>query len=365
MSQAPVRASKPGGLDPNGMRRAFAFAAALVGGIAALFIFWQAAHALLLIFAGILFGVLLDACIRGLRVILPLPRGWLLAILCCLLVAALGLLLLWGAVYLVQEFERLMRTLEEQIGNLRVLASDIGLRFDTNGGNGDELGRLLMEHAGGVLGPATTAVFSVAGIVVSAAIVVIVGVFAAANPQAHRDAILRLLPVDRRARVRETLDEVGSVLRWWLVGQLVAMVAIAATVAVALWLLGVPAAIVLGLQAGLLAFIPYFGPFLAGVPIGLAAMTLGLWLLAITLLVYSAIQIVEGYWMTPLIHQQAVALPPLLTISGLLVMGTLFGIGGVVLSTPLLAALRVMVLRLYVEDVLERPKNGHVQEPAE
>lgn len=211
-----------------------------------------------------------------------------------------------------------------------------------------------MSHAGSAIGPATTALSTLVSGLVNAAIVVIIGAFTAANPAYYRDAVVRLLPLGWRARVAGTLDEVGSALRWWLLGQLAAMVLIAVTVALALWLLAVPGALLLGLQAGIFAFIPYFGPLIAGVPIALSALPMGLALLALTIFVYSVIQVVEGYWLTPLIQERAVDLPPLLTIAGLLLMGALFGMGGIILATPLIAAGRVLVLRLYIEGYLEQ-----------
>jgi predicted PurR-regulated permease PerM len=73
-----------------------------------------------------------------------------------------------------------------------------------------------------------------------------------------------------------------------------------------------------------------------------------LWLSTV-MLIYTGIQIIEGYLLTSLIHQRAVSLPPLLTLSAMLVLGALFGIAGVILSTPLVAATRVAVLRLHVD----------------
>jgi predicted PurR-regulated permease PerM len=143
------------------------------------------------------------------------------------------------------------------------------------------------------------------------------------------------------------------VLRWWLAGQLVAMMLIGVSVATLLWVLGVPGALFLGIQAGVLGFIPYLGPLVAAIPIALAVMPMGVFWLTTILLLYATIQIIEGYLLTPLIHQQAVSLPPLLTLSSLLVMGALFGLPGVILSTPLIAAGRVAVLRLYIERWLE------------
>ena len=57
-------------------RRAVEIAAITVGLVAATFLLWRTAEAILLIFAGLLFGVFLDACVRGLEQVLPLGLGW-------------------------------------------------------------------------------------------------------------------------------------------------------------------------------------------------------------------------------------------------------------------------------------------------
>jgi predicted PurR-regulated permease PerM len=338
----------------SSVRRTAVIISMTAAALIVLLILWVAHRAFLLIFAGILFGALLDACVRGLRLIVPLGRAWLLAITCVVLVAFVALLILWGGVSLVQEFDYLRRVLNEQVTNLRERAVDLGILLDENGKDGAGLSGFLSGHAGAILGPATTAVSTALGAMVNATIIAVAGIFVAADPGFYRDALVRFVPVDKRARVSETLDEMGVVLRWWLLGQLVAMVLIGVSVAVALSLLGVPGALLLALQAALLSFIPYLGPLLAGIPIALAAIPMGMFLLAMTLLAYAVIQTVEGYLLTPLIHKQAVDLPPLLTLGALLVMGSLFGVGGIILSTPLIAIGRIAVLRLYFEDWLEK-----------
>lgn len=326
----------------------------VLGGAVLMFVVWVASDAILLIFAGLLVGVLLDACVRGLRTILPFTRGWLLAIAGGTLASIAVILVLWGTLVLAEEIQNLRTVLEKQVEAVTRWATQVGLSVDQDGRSSQDFGSWIMSHAGSAIGPATTALSTLVSGLVNAAIVVIIGAFTAANPAYYRDAVVRLLPLGWRARVAGTLDEVGSALRWWLLGQLAAMVLIAVTVALALWLLAVPGALLLGLQAGIFAFIPYFGPLIAGVPIALSALPMGLALLALTIFVYSVIQVVEGYWLTPLIQERAVDLPPLLTIAGLLLMGALFGMGGIILATPLIAAGRVLVLRLYIEGYLEQ-----------
>jgi len=75
----------------------------LLAGVAAvigLFVLWMAANAILIVFAGVLIGVLLDACVRGVGYLLPLSRVWLLTIVCVAVLASLSLLLLTGGIYI-------------------------------------------------------------------------------------------------------------------------------------------------------------------------------------------------------------------------------------------------------------------------
>ena len=78
-------------------------------------------------------------------------------------------------------------------------------------------------------------------------------------PETHRRGVLALIPRERRERVGEVLDEMAAALRWWLVRQLAAVVLIALTTWAGLWLIGMPGALLLGLQAGLVNFIPTSG----------------------------------------------------------------------------------------------------------
>lgn len=105
---------------------------------------------------------------------------------------------------------------------------------------------------------------------------------------------------------------------------------------------------------------PNFGPVVAAVPAVLLGLLSGpgtaLWVLGL----YTAIQIVESYVVTPLVQERTVSLPPGLTITAQVILGATSGVLGLALATPLLATGLVLVRRLYVEDVLgdaphERP----------
>ncbi len=154
------------------------------------------------------------------------------------------------------------------------------------------------------------------------------------------------------------LDGAGETLRHWLFGQLLTMTAIFLFTWAGLAFLGIGGALILGLQAGLLAFVPTVGPLVAGLVILLAALASGPKALLGALGVYLAVQCLESYGLTPFIQKRALDIPPATIFAGQLVLGVIFGLWGIALALPLLAVIKVLLEQLYVEDTLgEHP--GH------
>nr|MBA2771391.1 AI-2E family transporter [Sphingomonas sp.] len=116
---------------------------------------------------------------------------------------------------------------------------------------------------------------------------------------------------------------------------------------------GVPSALVLGLLAGLLEFIPFAGPALAAVPAILLALAVSPDLALWVLLLYIGVQQVEGAVVQPLVQQYAVDLPGVVLLFSLIAFGTLFGALGVLLAAPLAVVTYVLVKRLYVREALD------------
>jgi predicted PurR-regulated permease PerM len=119
-----------------------------------------------------------------------------------------------------------------------------------------------------------------------------------------------------------------------------------------LMLIGMPLALFLALQAGLLAFIPIIGPVIAGIVIVLvglsSSMTMGLYGLG----AYLVIQLVESNLLMPVVQERAVRLPPAFTLGFQLLFGYLFGFLGLALAVPIAAVGKVFVQELYVKDRL-------------
>lgn len=192
---------------------------------------------------------------------------------------------------------------------------------------------------------------SVANIFSFLVVILIATIFTVAWPAPLVNGFVALWPADRRGRVREILVELYQTVQRWFLGQLTSMAMIGLLFTVALFLIGIPFALLLGILSGLLAFIPFVGPFISIIPPILLALAqdpiLALWVL----LAYAVVQFIEGNVIQPVVMNRAVSLHPTVIVFALLVMGTLFGFVGLLLAIPLIAALQVLVRELWIESM--------------
>ena len=189
----------------------------------------------------------------------------------------------------------------------------------------------------------------VANVVSLAVVVLISTIFAVARPAPLVNGFVVLFPAGRRERVREILEKMYKNVQRWFLGQLASMTIIGLLFTIALSVIGVPFALLLGILSGLLAFIPFIGPAISVIPPILLALAQepisALWVI----LAYAGVQFVEGNIVQPVVMSRAVSLHPVIIVFALLIMGTLFGFIGVLLAIPLVAALHVLVHELWVK----------------
>lgn len=336
-----------------GRRSPFAIGFSLLAVGVILALVWKTAAGLLLIFAGVLFASLLDAATRALGMVLPLKRGWRLAIVIVLFTVLCGASLSAGLQKLPGQTRLLFSVMETQLGVVQqhLLSYGVDLLGPEDGRNfaqwlfSDQ--SRLFSHAQIVLGGASSVLANVL-------VVLFLGIFFALDPAGYRESLVVLVSPAHRPRVRAALDEMGGIMRLWFAGLVVRVVLMTLAVWIVLYLLGLPSPFLLGLQAGVSNFLPYFGPILAGIPIGLVAMPYGSSMLLWTVILYTIVQSVEGYVIGPLIQRRAVETPPAWTLVALVLLGALFGVLGIALAMPLVAILRVAVVRFYVEGYLEQ-----------
>jgi predicted PurR-regulated permease PerM len=183
-------------------------------------------------------------------------------------------------------------------------------------------------------------------------LIIFLSIYIATDPDLYHRGLMHLFPHRARQRAGEVLSAMATMLRKWLVTQLIAMAVIGTVTTILLLALKVKAAFALGLLAGLFEFIPTVGPILSAVP----AIAMGfldspekaLWVT----LAYVLIQFAENHLLIPLLMKGGVDVPPVLTIMSQAMMALLFGFLGLMTAVPLTAATLVAVKMLYVEGVV-------------
>jgi predicted PurR-regulated permease PerM len=183
-------------------------------------------------------------------------------------------------------------------------------------------------------------------------IMVISGGYLAAQPGLYRRGLIWLFPPSKHARAAEIFDGIGEALRLWLIGQLVEMVLIGALSTFAVWLIGVPSPLALGVIAAVGEFIPYVGPLLAGIPAILVAITISTEAALWTLFAYLVIHQIEGQIVAPLIQRHMVAIPPAVMLLGIAAITYLFGLLAIIFAAPIAVVVFAAVNLIYVRDTL-------------
>lgn len=203
-----------------------------------------------------------------------------------------------------------------------------------------------VNRAKSILGTVFKSTFGVLGDVY---VVLFMGIFFTVSPDVYTKGIVALIPQKGKKKGRDLLDKLNENLLKWLKGKFFAMFVVFVLTAVGLAILGIPLWLVLAIIAGLLNFIPNFGPIIAMVPAALVALLVSPTTAAIVAGMYLLIQVIESNFITPLVQQKLVSIPPALIIIAQLLISPLTGGWGLVLATPLMLILMTLIQELYTD----------------
>jgi predicted PurR-regulated permease PerM len=340
-----------------------------VGGIgvvafAAMLLFtWYYAATLFLIFAGMLLGVALNAMTNMLGRVVNLAHSLRLTIVCLVLAGLLSGVVFLGGASIAQQATVLSDTIKSQLVGVKAFLERNGI--DTSY---FELGNPNASAASSTQatpGPAPThnlpsagAIASSGGAIVSQTLKLLLGTVSAvgnffivlflgltfsAQPSVYRKGLLFLAPARHRARTTAIVDRIGETLERWLIAQIITMFAVFVVTWIGLAIIGVQSSFILGIQAGLLAFIPTVGALLAGLIVVIASLASGWVAAASAFVLFLGVHAMESYILTPIIQRHALDIPPATLFAFQILLGVVFGIWGLALALPLMAIVKVMI----------------------
>nr|WP_118858560.1 AI-2E family transporter [Sphingomonas mesophila] len=297
------------------------------------------AQPIMLIIGGLVFAVILDGGTRLLGRVLPIGRGWRLAIVTLAGFGFIGWVVYYAGTTLAAQAEALQAVITQQSEKLIEWARSMG--FIKQGERFDLMGQVL-----GGAGRLTSAVSTAIGAVTSLLMIVVIGIFVAVEPKLYDRGVAWMLPMEHRARFYDISDRVGYTLRRLMAGRLLGMFVEGVGTWLLLWLAGVPMAALLGLLTGLLAFIPNIGAVVSGVLMVAVGFSAGSEQGFYAIAIYFIVQNVDGYLIMPYVARKTVDLAPALVLAAQLIFGALFGILGLFLADPIVAAIKTTLQEL-------------------
>ena len=338
-----------------------------VGGIAttafaSLLLFaWSFAAALFLIFAGMLLGVTLNALTHQLGRILKAPHWLRLAIVCLVLAGLLAGVIFLGGTTIAQQAAALSDTIKSQLVNVKAFLDRNGIDtsyFDlanpSQGHSGSAAPGTNQPHnlpnpgelassGGAIVSQTWKLLLGTLSAVGNFFIVLFLGLTFAAQPSVYRNGLLYLAPAKHRARATIIIDRISETLERWLTAQMVVMLAVFAVTWLGLAIIGIPGSFILGIQAGLLSFIPTIGAIVAGLIVVLASLASGWVAAGSALVLFLGVHALESYILTPILQRQALDIPPATLFAVQILLGIVFGIWGISLALPLMAIVKVLI----------------------
>lgn len=311
-----------------------------LGLASALFLAWHLSGALLLIVGGLVFGAFLDLVSRWIGKLWNGPRWLRLTIVMLLFIGAVVGFLALAGLQLAEQAGELSRTLDEQIRRLSSFLERFGIASIAGNERGGPLAGIASQLIGS-FGKLTQALGTAAGAIGSFILIMVLGIYIAAEPRLYERGLEWLAPMHRRRSLAALVDKLAETLRRWTLGRLIAMLFEGVFTTTALLIAGVPLAPLLGLLSGILAFIPNIGAFISGTLIVLVGFSASVETGIAALVVYLVLQFVEGNFITPFVERRVVDIAPAVTLGAQLLFGALFGLLGVALAVPIVAMVKV------------------------
>jgi predicted PurR-regulated permease PerM len=357
----------------NDLAWAISVGGAGVVAFAALLLFtWYFAATLFLIFSGMLLGVALNAMTNMLGRVIRLPHSLRLTIVCLVLAGLLSGVIFLGGATIAQQATVLSNTIKSQLTNVKAFLEkngvdtsyfDLGNAAPTTTASPTQAtpaaptphnlpsAGTLASSGGAIVSQTLKLLLGTVSAVGNFFIVLFLGLAFAVQPSVYRNGLLFMVPAKHRARATIIVDRIGWTLERWLIAQILTMAAVFLVTWIGLEIIGIQSSFILGIQAGLLAFIPTVGAILGGLIVVLASLASGWVAAASAFALFLGVHALESYVLTPIIQRQALDIPPATLFGFQILLGVVFGIWGLALALPLIAIAKVMIDHFKADDV--------------
>ncbi|HEX2934798.1 MAG TPA: AI-2E family transporter [Bacteroidales bacterium] len=199
----------------------------------------------------------------------------------------------------------------------------------------------ILQNAGGFLAGLIKGVATFIG---SSVLAVVLTFLLLLKREKYEDFFVMLFKAEQRNEMKEIIRKITKIAQQYLVGRAISIIILTVFYTIGLMVLGIKNAFLLSAIAAMVTFIPYVGPLVGGLlPFAMALITKDSFGPALgVIIVISIAQIIDNYFVTPVVIGGNVNISPFFTIFILIVGGMVWGIAGVILSIPLLGMVKIV-----------------------
>lgn len=326
-----------------------------------IWLFGTAAHVFILLLLGVLASLYLRAVSEWFERHLHLMDRLAFALAVVLTLGAVALLFWVLVPPVMEQTQQLVKVLPDYLttwetGLEHTMSRIPGLAEDWKPGQHRILHALYDQVAGSFeIGNMASKAMQVLNALINVFSVIVIGIYLSLHPALYREWLIALFPPIHRDLVRDLLGDLGDTLRAYIVGQLTTMAFLGTLTGLGLYLLGVPYYVAFGVFTGLVSIVPFFGSLMSTTLPALFVLnspnggTKALLVIGLGVVVH----LIEGNIVSPLVMSKKIDLPPVLTITSVLIMGTLLGAPGLLVALPTLAIVMVVIRRILITRIYE------------
>lgn len=302
------------------------------------------------LFIGLLIAWLFDPFVKWLEK-KKIKRFWGSVITYVLIFLCLFLVIYSLVPLLIDQTQDFIKTVPEVVDEVKDWASDVFKHLSKMGLDGVKMKSQFMTYVNDITSNITTTmpknfigfVSKMISYIGTFILGLIIGFFLIVNFDSS-SKLFNFIPKKYRKETVNILDKVNISLRSYVRGAIIDCTIIFILSSIGLWICGLKAPVLFGLFCGLTNIIPYAGPYIGGAPAVLVGFTQDPLIGIFCLIVIFVIQFLEGNFLQPYIMSKTTKLHPVTIILGLLLFGHFFGIIGMLISTPIIASVKTILM---------------------
>lgn len=161
------------------------------------------------------------------------------------------------------------------------------------------------------------------------------------------DYMMRFIPTSLQPQTRVVMSEMNSQVASYIRGQIIVSCCIGALLYIGYLIIGLEYSLVLAIVAACTAVVPYLGPAIAITPALIVALVTSPFMLLKMIFVWTAVQLIEGKFISPQIMGKSLKIHPITIIFVIIFAGKMFGVLGIILAVPGYAVLKVVVTHVF------------------